>query len=571
MIAPGNTHLLIIVILYLISFNSYSNSEPAFTNNKAPEFTTEELIWIKENPVIRVAPYPQFPPFESINNKGVYSGISTDYQKLIAAKTGLKFETIQFDNWTKILESFRKGEIDLLPAIAKTPQRGRYMEFTTPHIVVPGVIITSKEFTSLKQLYGHRVAVVVDQVWDELLSLRHIDVNLVRVKNHRDGIELAAMGAVDAMVTDLASVTYYLKSESIYNLRIVKYLKKNLELGFAVQKNQSVLKSILQKSIDSISEAEKNKIKDKWITVQQPGLWDYKIVWWSIFILFLAVVLIMVIVIIWNRSLRKRVEQRTKELEVIQLELIQAEKMDSIGRIATGIAHEVKNPLAIIQMGVEYLQDEIKQDANNSEILDDIKNAISRADQIINSFLDYSTEKKLNLEAGNINQVIEKSVAIVELKLEENSVICDLNLSPEINNILIDENKFQQVIINLILNSIDAQKQQSSKKISINTSKRVLKAEDVENLFPVHAFKAGEEVIIVVISDMGSGINAVNADKVFEPFFTTKPVGSGTGLGLPVSLKIIELHQGAIGIKNRENGGTMVTIVMGTDSTGAEK
>jgi signal transduction histidine kinase len=568
MILSSKIRLLIVIGLSLISCAIYAASDSATIKHIDLKFTAEELNWIKQNPIIKVAPDPQFPPFESMNSNGLFRGISTDYQKLIEKRTGLKFEIIHIDNWTEILQSFREGKIDLLPAIAKTPQREQYMDFMTPHIVVPGVIITSKDFTSLKQLYGHRVAVVVDQVWDELITSRHFDVNLVRVKNHRDGIELAAMGAVDAMVTDLASVTYYLKSESIFNLRIVKYLKKNLELGFAVQKEQPILKSILQKSINSLTKEEKEKIKNKWITVEQPGLWQYKKIWLSIIIVFVTVILFMVLIIVWNRSLRKRVEQRTEELKAAQLELIQAEKMDSIGRVATGIAHEVKNPLTIIQMGVEYLADEVNQNTSNKEILVDINNAINRADQIISSFLDYSAEKKLKLESGNINRVIEKSVKLLEHKLNENNVDCELKLSNRIDNILIDENKLQQVIVNLLLNSVDALKDQDSKNIIISTGIGVLEREDIKSLFPANAFKKGEEVIMVSISDMGCGINASNVDKLFEPFFTTKPVGSGTGLGLPVSLKIIEMHQGAIGIKNRQKGGTIVTIVMRLDPTG---
>ena len=568
MIKSSKINLLFVIGLSLISYSSYTLSDSVNTEHNNLVFTTEEQNWIKQNPIIKVAHDPRFPPFEFRNSDGTYSGISIDYQRLIEARTGLKFKTINIVNWTEILKSFHKGKIDLLPAIARTPQREQYMEFTTPHIVVPGVIITSKDFTSIKQLYGHRVAVVVDQVWDELITSRYVDVNLVRVKNQRDGMELAAMGAVDAMVTDLASVTYYLKSESIFNLRIVKYLEKNLELGFAVQKQQSIFKSILQKSINSLTKEEKEKISNKWFTVQQPGLWEYKKIWLGITIVFLSVIFMMVVFVVWNSSLRKRVELRTKQLKATQLELIQAEKMDSIGRVATGIAHEVKNPLAIIQMGVECLEEEVNKNNSNLEILDDINNAIKRADHIISSFLDYSAQKKLHLESVKLNKVIENSVNLLDSKFTECNVDCELKLSDSIKNILLDENKFQQVIVNILLNAVDALKERDLKNIQIETRAGPLETEDVKFLFPLNEFKKGDNAIIIKISDTGSGINTINSDKVFEPFFTTKSVGEGTGLGLPVALKIIELHQGAISIKNRQNGGTIVTIVMRLDLTG---
>lgn len=563
--------LLSFIVIILFSQSLYAARNDIKHKNFDLRLSIEEQSWLQQHPLIRVDPDPQFPPFEFRVKSGSYRGISIDYLELISQRTGLNFEYVDSKNWSRILQAFRQGKIELLSAIARTPQRETIMEFTQPHIVVPGVVITSKDYTSLQQLSGHRVAVVMDRVWDELFSNRNVDFNLVRVKTLKDGIELASMGAVDAMVTDLASISYFLKKESMFNLHIVKYLEQNLELGYAVHKDQLILKSILQKGINSISRTDRVEIQKKWVTTQSMSLWENKNIWTGFIILCAIVLICLAVIISWNISLRKRVEKRTKELQDTQRQLIQAEKMDSIGRLATGIAHEVKNPLAIVQMGIEYLADEIKLNKNNREVLNDINNAIERADHIIDSFLDYTTEEKLSLEEASINEVINQSIEFLKPELEQHQIDYKLNLQQNLNKSLLDRYKLQQVFINLVMNSITAMKDQAGKKLIVETRKTCLEKKDIRALLSAEDFKPGDEVVIVRISDTGCGIDATQADKLFEPFFTTRPVGEGTGLSLPVSLKIMQMHQGAMGIQNQQKCGTVVTLLFRFDSKGEEK
>ena len=260
-----------------------------------------------------------------------------------------------------------------------------------------------------------------------------------------------------------------------------------------------------------------------------------------------------------NRALEHKVEARTRELKDAQKQLIQAEKMESIGRLAAGVAHEVKNPLAIIQMGADFLSQVIPADETINEVIKDINDAVRRADNVIKGLLDFSRDKELQLVGGNINEVIEGSLHLVAHEMRQRNIEVRTELAEELPAINLDANKIQQVLINLFMNSAHAIERKG--QLSVTSCLKVLDssadlAYDHENLF-----KLGEKVLWVEVEDTGVGIADEAGVKIFEPFYTTKPVGEGTGLGLSVSQNIIKLHKGSIDIHNRKQGGAAVVMM----------
>jgi len=233
--------------------------------------------------------------------------------------------------------------------------------------------------------------------------------------------------------------------------------------------------------------------------------------------------------------------------------------MESIGRLAAGVAHEVKNPLAIIQMGVDYLSQEISADATVDEVINDMHDAVRRADVVIKGLLDFSRDKELRLVAGNINEVIESSLHLVAHEMRQRNIEVSSNLADDIPAINLDANKMQQVLINLFMNSAHAIEREG--ELIVTSCLRTLDSNadlvyDHEN-----RFKLGEKVLWMEVEDTGTGITDEASVKIFDPFYTTKPVGEGTGLGLSVSRNIINLHEGSIDIHNRKQGGAAVVMM----------
>ncbi len=520
--------------------------------------TEEEKNWLSNHPIIHIAHDKNFPPYEWENDAGIYQGISIEYIQRIEKKLNIKFKQIKQKNWSKILQEFKDGKIDVLSAIAKDEKREKFTLFTKSHIKVQGIIVSVKEYKALNELVGERVGVVNDYYWDDLLSEYNDEVEIVRVSNTQVGIEMVAIGAIDAMVSDLASVTHIVYKESISGLQFVPVpilQEKKLELSIGIRKDWPLLQSIIQKALNDISSQEKEAIYKKWIKVQKVSFWQDTRFQYNVSILGLILLVIFLLIITWNRLLKSQVASRSKQLEKANLQLIRAEKMESIGRLSAGVAHEVKNPLAILQMSVDYLKGE-DNDETTKTILDDMDDAIVRADRVIKGLLDFSREKELQVTKGNINDVIEQSLKLIEHEFKQRNIQLTTDLSETLPDLDMDRNRLQQVFINLFMNAAQAigAASQTKNNAHIIVNSNLAQLEDQTLIEKSEGlFRLNQNVILISILDTGTGLDKKSEKEVFEPFFTTKPLGEGTGLGLSVSKTIIGLHHGMITMNNRSD------------------
>jgi len=257
-----------------------------------------------------------------------------------------------------------------------------------------------------------------------------------------------------------------------------------------------------------------------------------------------------------------QLQKSHKELKATHLQLIQAAKMESVGRLAAGVAHEVKNPLAIILQGIDFLSKHLgERDGNTALVLRYTSDAVRRADGVIRGLLDFSTSRKLELTPSDFNEVIEHAVLLVKHELDRSHVQVVKMLAPELPPVPMDRNKMAQVFVNLFLNAIFAMP--SGGTLTVTTQAKRLDTVGPEvGLRRDDRFKLGDPVIMAEVSDTGSGISEDALQKIFDPFFTTKPSGQGTGLGLTVAKKIIELHGGFLEIGNQPEGGVKATVAL---------
>jgi len=260
---------------------------------------------------------------------------------------------------------------------------------------------------------------------------------------------------------------------------------------------------------------------------------------------------------------RKRAEE---ELKAAQLQLIQSEKLESVGRLAAGVAHEVKNPLAIILQGLAYLSHvpSTADDDNVAMVLQKMDNAVKRADRVIGGLLDFSAQRAGDVRPADVNAVLEQSLLLVKHELVKAHVPVVKKLGQDLPPLMLDRHKIEQVFVNLFLNAIQAMPEGGTLTVKTNAKQpRELGLGDGrQQTDPVR----GEETLVMIeVEDTGTGIPQDKLDRIFDPFFTTKPTGQGTGLGLTVTRKIIELHSGKIDIRNRPEGGVRVTLTFKKD------
>lgn len=284
--------------------------------------------------------------------------------------------------------------------------------------------------------------------------------------------------------------------------------------------------------------------------------------------------------IFWDITERKRFEERLQkanqelaaseaalrksheELKSAQLQLIQAEKMESVGTLAAGVAHEVKNPLAILMMGVNYLTKKLGSAEDNiQQVLKEMREAIDRADSITRGLLDFSASRQLAIKPENLNVLVDETLRLVRHELNKKQIVVEKNFGERLPNVGVDKRQIQQVLLNVIVNAVHAMEVGGTLTVRTYT-KQLTETSHFEGSRKATGFWVGEIAVVTEVEDTGTGIPEENLAKIYDPFFTTKPTGVGTGLGLPVSKKIIELHGGSLDIRNVKGGGVRVTILL---------
>jgi signal transduction histidine kinase len=269
---------------------------------------------------------------------------------------------------------------------------------------------------------------------------------------------------------------------------------------------------------------------------------------------------------------RKKTDESLKaaytSLQETQGQLIQAEKLTALGELASGVAHEVRNPLGIILQGVNYLENRISAKEDDIvETLAMLKDSVNRADKIINGLLDFSRFTTLNLQPEEINSILESSLVLVKSQFKVEYIEIVRELKSDLPRVLADKNKLEQVFVNLFLNAIQAMPE-GGKIIIRSYEKQMAEARDGIDKLLRENFHAGEQVVIVELEDTGIGILEENMKKIFDPFFTTKGPKSGTGLGLSVSRNIIQMHKGLIYAESQVGKGSKITVVLKTSGRG---
>lgn len=264
------------------------------------------------------------------------------------------------------------------------------------------------------------------------------------------------------------------------------------------------------------------------------------------------------------RKVNRTLEAANIELRSTQELLIQAEKLESIGRLAAGVAHEVKNPLALILMGVEYLNSlPTGIDPNLAEILDEMRKAVRRAETIIHGLVDLSASRQLEIRPVDLNRVVLDTLPFIKHDRLRFNVGLDVCLAQDLPLVALDVQKFEQVLLNLLLNAIHAMGS-SGGNLKVTTRAGAV-AEGERNDPGSRAgdrLRRGDNIALVTVEDTGCGISPADLERIFDPFYTTKPTGEGTGLGLSISRKIIELHGGRISARSQVGKGTCITIML---------
>jgi two-component system NtrC family sensor kinase len=243
----------------------------------------------------------------------------------------------------------------------------------------------------------------------------------------------------------------------------------------------------------------------------------------------------------WGKNLEAKVAERTSEIKQMQTQLTRSEKLVSLGRLVAGITHEINNPLTGILMFANLISQSPQLDPTLKKDMDVIINEAQRCAKIVKGLLDFSRESIPQKKPASLNKVMEDTLALIGRQSSFHNIEIVRDYQTDLPLIPVDENKMEQVFINILLNA--SQSMPSGGSIYIQT------------------YTENEEYACLKITDTGAGISEENLGKIFDPFFTTK-IDKGMGLGLSVSYGIIERHGGKIEVQSKVNQGTTFSITL---------
>ena len=273
-------------------------------------------------------------------------------------------------------------------------------------------------------------------------------------------------------------------------------------------------------------------------------------------------------VCIISKDITDRIEKEKKLNDTVELlirtrdQLIQKDKMSALGRMASGIAHEIRNPLEIIYMGVDYLEGNLPDDNPHiRESIEKIFNAVNRADNIIKNILSFSRKSISKITQLPLCPLLDNVLTLAEQMILKNGVSIRREYDDELLEVAGDHDMLEHVFLNLVNNAVDAMKDRKEKRLTVRAYKQLVTEVGYKTGYQrADFFSIGDEMIVVEISDTGKGIPEEAMPKIFEPFFTTKSANEGTGLGLSISHMIMDRLSGTIDVESRENQGTTFFI-----------
>ncbi len=528
-----------------------------------------------------------YPPYEYLNEFGLPAGYNVELTQAVARVMGLDIN-IRLASWGEMRQALQRGNIDLLMGMAHTQERLKLVDFSIPHAKVHQSIWVRKEnlgIRSLADLAGKEVIVMKGSVMHDFMLEREIPANLFLVQTLADALNLLAAGRHDCALVAKLPGEYLLSELQLDNIHPIAKPLIAQDYGFAVSKGNQELLARFNEGLALLKKSgEYRRIREKWLGVLQPeGVPWTSIVKYGVLVLG-PLLLGLVIISLWSRTLRQQVALRTEELEreiverkraaeelqVRQKQLLQADKMTSLGILTSGVAHEINNPNGLIQLNLPLLskawqgaepilEEHFRQHGDFKLGWFDYSRMREEIPQMLREMLDSSNRIKRTVEelkdfarrddsdsndAVDLHQVINSSLRLVKNAMQKATANFQADYCEPLPKVRGNGHRIEQVVVNLLLNACQA----------LNSSNQAIRLRT--------GLLADEQMVYIEIEDEGCGIEPELLERMTDPFFTTKRESGGTGLGLSVSAGIVNDHQGRLEFDSAPGQGMRVRLLL---------
>jgi PAS domain S-box-containing protein len=292
--------------------------------------TPEERAWLSEHDgKIRLGHDPNAKPIDYIDENGKFQGLAADYVRLLEKRLNFGFDIVRIKTWDEVLSKAKNKEVDVLSTFTKTEEREHWMLFTEPYIVIPTVILTRDDFKgnlTLDTMKDMKVTFTKGWVIDDYLRQKYSHLNMQPAIDSDTALNNLITNNADAWVTALTVASVKIEENRVSNIRIVGKTDLSFNLAMASRKDWPILQNILKKGLSLISEEERSDIFSKWIHINQESILESRKFWISVFIIIGIALLPVIIIYYWNKTLKRKIEQKTDALENELKERMQAEE-----------------------------------------------------------------------------------------------------------------------------------------------------------------------------------------------------------------------------------------------------
>jgi len=522
------------------------------TDASSLELTSKEANYLDRKKVITMCVDPNWMPFEKIENEK-HIGFTSELMEIISQKINTPINLVITKSWSESLQKAKNRECDILPMASVTPQRQKYMNFTTPYLISPLVIATKTNeiyINGLEKYLDKTFTVVKEYSLEETLKIRYPGIKLVTVDTLHEGLQAVQEGKVFAYLDNAMTIMYEIQKSFLGTISIVGRSTEKIEYRIASRNDEKMLGDILQKAISSLSSSEIEQIKNHWSEFKHDILIDYSLVW-KIVLASLVTISLLMMFLSKQNMLKKEIECLNKKLKLeIEKEVKKSRKKDqtifkqaklvNMGEMIGNISHQWRQPLAeinsiVMKIESDFVSKKLDNDSLDGNLtkIEDLTEYMSNTIESFNNFFKMDKETKHFLVSDCINQVMY----LFESSFQMHQISIELNIVQD-NQIDSYEGEFIQVLIIILQNAKDI--------LLINAVK------DAQILITIDR---EENKSIIKILDNAGGVGDDIKDKIFEPYFTTKFKSKGIGIGLYMAKMIIEKNMnGTLEVNNVKDG-----------------
>ena len=526
-----------------------------------------------------------YPPYEFVGRDGKPTGFNVELTRAIAEVMGFKVE-ISLGPWDGMRRALEEGDVDILQGMAFSQERTSEVDFSTPHALLFQSIWIRRDdrrVKSIEDVRGKEVIVMKNSIMHDFMKGYDPKAKLILTDTLAEALRLLNQGRGDCALVSRLTGKYLEKEMGLKRIVPVAEPIMTQAYGYAVKKGNADVLARFNEGLAILKRSGQfQEIHNKWLGVMesQPVSWARVVR----YVTLVAVPLLLILVgtVVWSRTLQKRVAQRTEELarevaekqqalETLRMhqdQLVQADKMASLGILVAGVAHEINNPNGLILLnlprfeevfrGSQPILDDYREEHGDFKLgrhsydrlreelphmLSETQDAAKRIKRIVSELKDFARRDSAELtEMLDLNLCAQAALRLVENTVVKSTHRIVSSFAVGLPRVKGNSQRIEQVIVNLLLNASQSL-EGSGKSIQISTRHDRFR-----------------DLVLLTVRDEGRGVEPEHLARLTDPFFTTKRDEGGCGLGLSISAGIVKQHGGMLNFDSQPGFGTTVTM-----------